>query len=164
MNFKTLLFTAGFALVSFSAQAELKAAFINSAEVLQKAPQAIKAIDEMKKEFQAREDALRKEAESIRKQEDNLRKDSAIMSAEQKKKLETEILEKKRKLNFDAQSLKEDVDLRRKQEIEKLRESITQVINEYAKKKGFDLVFTQGVAYADDKVNITDEIIKELSK
>jgi len=151
-------------LIATQAAAEFKAAYINSAIILQQAPQAVKAVDDMKKEFQNREKMLRDDAEMIQSKETNLQKDGAIMSAEQKKKIENEILESKRKLRFDAQSLKEDVDLRRKQEIEKLRQSITTVIQDYSKKQGYDLVFTEGVAFAAEKVDITDEILKELGK
>ncbi|MDJ0881540.1 MAG: OmpH family outer membrane protein [Gammaproteobacteria bacterium] len=164
MKFITPLLFAPLALFISPLQAELKAAYINSAIILQQAPQAVKAVDEMKKEFQDRETKLREDAASIQSKESNLQKDGAIMSAEQKKKIENEILESKRKLRFDAQSLKEDVDLRRKQEIEKLRQSITSVIQEYSKKNGYDLVFTEGVAFAAEKVDITDEILKELGK
>jgi len=164
MKLTKSLFLLTFALFSLNAQAELKAAYINSAEILQKAPQALSAVDAMKKEFQSRETALRTLAQEVQGQEASLQKDSAIMSADQKKKVESEILEKKRKIRFDAQSLKEDVDLRRKQEIQKVRQSITQVIQSYSKKHGYDLVFTEGVAFAADKVNITEEILKELKK
>ena len=150
-------------LLTSAAHAELKAAFLNSAIILQEAPQAREASEAMKKEFSDREQALRALAEEIKTAEENWQKDSAIMSDEQKKKKENELVEKKRKLRFDAQSLKEDVDLRRKQEIQKLRVSIQAVIQDYSKKNGYDLVFTEGVAYADDKVNITDDILKELN-
>ncbi len=155
---------ATIAIFSLSAQADIKAAYINSAKILQQAPQAIAAVEQMKKEFSDRENAIRKMAKETQDQEANLKKDGAIMSAEQKKRIENEILEKKRKIRFDAQSLKEDVDLRRKQEIQKVRSSITTVIQGYAKKKGYDFIFTEGVALASDKVNITEEILKELKK
>lgn len=158
----TLFFTIS--LMTFSAQAELKAAFINSAIVLQKAPQAIAAAEAMKKEFEAREQELRDKAEMIKKQESDLLKDGAIMSADQQAKAQKEINEQKRQLSFDAQSLKEDVDLRRKQEIQKLRTSISSVIRAYSEKNGYDLIFTEGVAFAADNVDITDEILKELGK
>jgi len=164
MKTSTPLLLLSFALLSFNVQAELKAGFINSALILQQAPQAISAVEKMKKEFQGRESELRALAEQTQAQEDNLNKDGAIMSAEQRKKIESEIMEKKRKIRFDAQSLKEDVDLRRKQEIQGLRTSITTVINKYAVDHKFDLIFTEGVAYAAEKVDITDEILKELSK
>jgi outer membrane protein len=164
MKTSTPLLLLSIALLSFNVQAELKAGFINSALILQQAPQAISAVEKMKKEFQGRENDLRALAEETQKQEDNLNKDGAIMSAEQRKKIESEIMEKKRKIRFDAQSLKEDVDLRRKQEIQSLRTSITTVINKYAEDHKFDLIFTEGVAYAAEKVDITDEILKELNK
>lgn len=156
----TLLITLS--LLSTTANAELKAAFINSATILQKAPQAVKAVETMQKEFRDREQQLRDLAEKIKTREENWQKDSAIMSDDQKKKMESELIENKRKLRFDAQSLKEDVDLRRKQEMLKLRTSISKVINEYATKHGYDLILTEGVAFAADKVNITDDILKEL--
>ena len=164
MKTSTSLLLLSIALLSFNVQAELKAAFINSALILRDAPQAISAVEKMKKEFQGRENDLRALAEETQKQEDNLNKDGAIMSADQRKKIESEIMEKKRKIRFDAQSLKEDVDLRRKQEIQNLRTSITAVINQYAKDHKYDLIFTEGVAYAAEKVDITEEILKELSK
>ncbi len=164
MKLSKSIIILSFALLSFNAQAELKAAYINSAQILQQAPQAIKAVELMKKEFQARENALRTLAKEAQAQEVSLNKDSAIMSDEQKKRNEEEILMKKRKIRFDAQSLKEDVDLRRKQEVQKVRTSITAIINSYGKKHGYDLIFTEGVAFAADKVNITEDILKELKK
>ncbi len=164
MKYFTSLCLIIFSLLSPAAQAELKAAFINSAIILKNSPQAIKAVEDMKNEFKGREQQLRAMAEKIQTMESNLQKDSAIMSADQKKKSEGEVLELKRKLRFDAQSLKEDVDLRRKQEMESLRKSISAVIREYGKTHGYDLIFTEGIAFATEKVDITDKILEELKK
>ena len=160
----TLPLLLALATVSMNAQAELKAAYINSAKILQEAPQAKAATESLKKEFSQREKALRKLKAEIDKMTADLKKDGAIMSAEQRSKMEADILEKRRKFQFDAQSLKEDVDLRRRQEVQKLRNSISAVITSFAKKKGYDFIFTDGVAFAADKVNVTDEILKELKK
>ena len=164
MKLSKLVFFATFSLLALSAEAELKAAYLDSVLILQKAPQAIKAIEAMKAEFQERETSLRADAEAIKKQETDLQKDGAIMSPDQRQRVENEINEKKRKVRFDAQSLKEDVDLRRKQEIQSLRTTISAVIQKYAKNKGYDFIFTEGVAFASDTVNITDDILKELEK
>jgi outer membrane protein len=158
------IFVIAVSLFTTSAYAELKAAFINSATILQEAPQAKEAAEAMKKEFQGRGDTLRALAEEIQKEENDLQKDAAIMSPDQKKKMEAALMEKKRKYRFDEQSLKEDVDLRRKQEIQKLKAEISTVINEYSKKHGYDMVFTQGLAYVAEKVDITQDILKELKK
>ena len=157
------IFTFAMTATAVSA-AELKAAFINSAIILQQAPQAQKAIADMKSEFEQRENALRALSEEIQKEEQNMQKDAAVMSPEQKKKMNADLVEKKRKLRFDAQSLQEDLDLRRKQEIQKLRTEIAAVIKKYSEDNGYHLVFTEGVAYAHESVDITDEILKELQK
>ena len=151
-------------LTAITAQAELKAAYINSVLLLQKAPQAQAATNALQQEFQGREQALRDLAQKVQDEEAKLQKDAAIMSDEQKKKKENEILEMKRKIRFDAQSLNEDVELRRKQEIDKLRTTISGVIKQYAEAKGYDLIFTEGVAFAADQVDITDEVLEELKK
>lgn len=160
---KLILFLAT-TLLALSAQAELKAAYINSVLLLQKAPQALAATDALKKEFQSREQAIRDLAQQVQQEEANLQKDAAIMSADQKKKMENSILEKKRRIRFDAQSLNEDVELRRSQEVQKLRTTISAVIKQYAQDNGYDLIFTEGVAFAADKVDITDEILQKLTK
>ena len=153
-----------FALSSATAHAELKAAFIDSEIILQQAPQALKAIEDMKKEFDGREQQLRELAAKVQSVEANLQKDAAVMSADQKKKIETEIIEMKRKIRYDAQSLKDDVNLRRKLAIQKVRKAISNVIKEYGEKNSYDLIFTEGVAFAADTLNITQDILKELNK
>jgi len=157
----TILILAAF---SFQVQAEIKSAFINPAIILSKAPQAIEASKQMEKDFKAKEQTLRELALSIQKLEKDYQKDAAIMSDDQKKKMESEILDKKRKLRFDQKTIQEDLTLRRNQEIKKLQKKITEVIKIYAEKNGYDFIFSEGVAFASKKVDITDQILKELSK
>jgi len=139
-------------------------AFINSAIVLQNAPQAIAASNKLKAEFQGRETELRNLLKEIKTKEGSFNKDSAIMSESKRKEAEKEILTLKRKFGFDQQSLKEDVQAKRKDAVIKLKTVISGVIDAFGKKKGYDFIFTQGVAYADKSVDITDEILAELKK
>ena len=150
--------------VVLSANAAGKSAFINPAIILEQSPQAKAASKALEKEFKQRELELRTMAIDIQGMEKNYQNDSAIMSAAQKKKVEEEIIQKKRKFQFDQQSMKEDLQLRRKQLIQELQKSISEVIRSYGEKNGYDFIFTEGVAYASDSVNITQEILKELTK
>ena len=141
-----------------------KFGFINPAVVLEKSPQAIAAAKEMKKEFSQREIDLRAAAASIQEMEKTYQTDGAIMSAGQQKKMEEEIIQKKRKFQFDQQSMQQDLQKRRNQILQQLQINISKVIREYGDKNGYDFIFTEGVAYANDSVNITDEILRELAK
>ncbi len=150
--------------VVLSANAAGKSAFINPAIILEQAPQARAASKALENEFKQLEADLRSRAIKIREMEKNYQKDSAIMSAAQKKKIEGEIIQKKRQFQFDQQSVKEDLQLRRKQLIQEMQKTISDVIRSYGEKNGYDFIFTEGVAYASDSVNITEEILKELAK
>jgi outer membrane protein len=86
------------------------------------------------------------------------------MSAEKKKKAEGEILQGKRKFQFDQKSLQEDVQTRRRVLLQEIQNSISTVIRQFGKENGYDFIFTEGVAYADEAVDITDELLEELSK
>jgi outer membrane protein len=78
--------------------------------------------------------------------------------------MEEEIVRKKRKFQFDQQSMKQDLQKRRNEILRQLQQKISNVIREYGDKNGYDFIFTEGVAYANDSVNITDEILEELAK
>ena len=58
--------------------------------------------------------------------------------------------------------LREDIDLRRRAEIGVLQKKINIAIEKVATDKGYDLIFYQGVAYANKTVDITDVIISAL--
>ena len=150
--------------VAIGVAAAGKSAYLNPAIIMEQSPQAIAASKELEDEFMQRELNLRIEATSIKQLEENYRKDNAIMSAEQKKKTEETIIQKKRKFQFDQQSIREDLQIRRQQLIKKLQQTISAVIRDYGKANGYDFIFTEGVIYASDSVNITDEILKELAQ
>ncbi|MFT5658753.1 MAG: outer membrane protein [Gammaproteobacteria bacterium] len=150
--------------ISLSASAAGKLAFINPAIIIEKSPQSQAASKVLKEEFQQREVELRGVGKVIQELEGKYNTDSAIMSAAQKKKAEDEILQNKRKFQFDQKSLQEDLQSRRRVLLQEIQTSISTVIREYGKKHGYDFIFTEGVAFADDSVNITEEVLKELAK
>ena len=150
--------------IAMSASAAGKLAFINPAIIIEKSPQSQSASKVLKEEFQQRESELRAMAKKIQDMEGKYQTDGAIMSDSQKKKAEDEIIQNKRQFQFDQKSLQEDLQSRRRVLLQEIQASISAVIREYGKKKGYDFIFTEGVAYADEAVNITDEVLKELSK
>ncbi len=153
------------AALSFGLQAAGKTAFINSKVLLEQSPQAIAANDELQKQFGEREQSLRTLAQSIQQMEKTYQNDSAIMSAEQKKKAEDNIIQNKRRFQFEQQSLKEDLQARQRELLQEVQVSIKAVIQAYGKTQGYDFIFTDtSIAYADDAVNITDKILQELKK
>jgi len=150
--------------VTLGASAAGKLAFINPAIIIEKSPQSQAASKILQDEFKQRETDLRAMAKEIQGLESKYQTDGAIMSAEKKKKAEGEILQGKRKFQFDQKSLQEDVQARRRVLLQEIQKSISTVIRQFGKENEYDFIFTEGVAYADEAVDITDEVLKELSK
>ena len=60
--------------------------------------------------------------------------------------------------------LREDIDIRRREEIGKLQQKINEAIEDLAEKEKYDLILYQGVAFASKEIDITDKLIKILGK
>lgn len=162
MKLTTLILLA---LFSINLHAAGKSAFINSKVLLEKSPQAIAANSRLQKQFGDRDQSLRKLAQDIKKMEETFKNDNAIMSAEQKEKAKENIIQNKRRFQFEQQSLKDDLQAKQRELLQGLQVSIKKVIQAYGEANGYDFIFTDAsIAYASDAVNITDEIIKELEK
>lgn len=161
---KTTVFIL-FALLSFGLNAAGKTAFINSKVLLEKSPQAIAANAVLKEEFGTREQNLRDLAREIQEMEKTYQNDSAIMSGEQKKKAEDQIIQSKRRFQFEQQSLKEDLQLKQRELLQKVQVQIRTVIRNYGEQQGYDFIFTDAsIAYASESVDITEEILKQLTE
>jgi len=142
--------------------AEIKIGFVNAAEVLEKAPQADAARKRLEKEFSPRDKKLVNAKKTVRKLEEKLSRDGAIMSESERRKLERDILSQQRELKRAQEEFREDLNIRRNEAFDKLRRRVFEVINDIAKAEKYDLVVSDGVVYATDRVNITGKVVAQL--
>ncbi len=153
-----------FLLASGSAMAATKVGYVEVAKVLQASPQ-VKAIKErIRKEFAKRDDQLVAEQKKLKKLKEKLARDAAIMSEAETKRLERDIIARTRKLKNAQSEFQEDLALRQNEELGKLRKVISEVVIKVAKRGGYEMILESGVVWAADKVNITNQVIKELKK
>jgi outer membrane protein len=156
------LVCAGLALSS-TAMAEVKIGFVNIIEVMEKAPQAEAARKALEQEFSGRDAKLTAERDSILELERKLQTDGDIMSEAQREELESDIARRKLEFNRDREELKEDFNIRRNEELSKLQRAVYDVIVDVAKSENYDLMVTERVLYASDRINVTDTILDRLA-
>tara|TARA_B100000795_G_scaffold247986_1_gene214546 strand:+ start:112 stop:609 length:498 start_codon:yes stop_codon:yes gene_type:complete len=146
------------------AYAEVKIGFVEVQKILKNAPQTVAANKQLEKEFTKRTAKLKKVVKKIKDKESAFRKNSMTMSDDERSKKQKEI----QALKIDAQrterEVREDIDLRRREEIAKVQAQVNVAVEKVAKEQGYDLVLYQGVAYAGKKVDITNTVIKALGK
>lgn len=166
MEFKLLrniIYTVALVLPVVAA-AETKIGYINLAEILEKSPQADAARKTLEKEFSYRNEKLTAARDEILKFEETLKKDGAVMTDTRRTELEKEILNKKREYSRQQDELKEDFNIRRNQEIGNLQKSVNEVVTGLAKSENYDLVVTQPVLFASDRIDMTKRVLEELRK
>lgn len=163
MNIRRLLLIAA-TLVSFSAttHAEIKIGFVNAAQILDKAPQANAAREKLKKEFQPRDREIIAKQEKLKNMEAKLTRESAVMSQEKRNDLNADIREMRRDIKRSQDDFRDDFALRRNEAIAEFQKQVQEVILEFAKREKYDAIISEGVVYANEKTNITDDILAEL--
>lgn len=147
---------------ALSAESTPSIAFVNTAQVLEQAPQAEAVRKILQDEFAARDSKLQAEQKKIKSLEDRMARDSLTMSREEQSKLERDILTQKRDLKRSRDEFAEDFNIRRNEELAKMQRDIASSIVALAKEKGYDLILENGVIFASERVDITKSVIDRL--
>jgi outer membrane protein len=148
--------------VSGSALAELRIGFVNAAKLLEEAPQAAAARDNLQQEFAPRDRELVSLQKEIKALEEKLGRDAAVMNETERRNLERDILNRKRDLKRSQDVFREDFNLRRNEELGKLQRLVIETIRSVSKEQNYDLMLTEGVLYASDQVDVTDQVLQRL--
>ena len=144
--------------------ADLKIGAVSVAKILNQAPQAEQANKRLQKEFETRQKALQDTENSLRAMQQRLDKDSAVMSDSQRRNLERDIKTQSRDFQRAAAEFRDDLNIRRNEELGKFQQQVLQAVNTLAKEEGFDLILNEGaVIYAGQSIDITDKVLRRLS-
>ncbi len=144
--------------------ADIKIGAVDPAKVLEQAPQAEAARAMLEKEFSGRDQELVALQQQYRTLEESLSKNSLMMSLEQRNNKERELRTLQRDIERTQEAFRDDLNLRRNEEFGKLQREIYEAIIKLAEREGYDLILSEGVIYASDKVDLSDQLIKQLEQ
>lgn len=144
--------------------ADLKIAVVNLPYILAKSPQATAARQRMDKDFSARRNRLEAMQKKMVADAEKMQRDAATMSLESRTKAEDSLRAQQREFRRLQDEYNEDVARAEREEMGKIREVIKEVISKMVKEQGYDLVLTEGILHASDKVDITNQVLQKMSK
>jgi outer membrane protein len=151
------------ALFAGAARAELKIGFVDLAKLSENAPQIISAQGKIDAEFSSREKELVALQRKIAKMEEELSTNGAVLSESERSNKERDILGKRRELKRSQDEFRDDLNIRKNEILKQVNIEIGNVIDKLAKEEKYDLIIAQGVMFASERVDITDQILKKLS-
>ena len=143
---------------------DLMIGFVDVARVLDQSPQAEEARQRIQAEFAPIDQEIVHLQRELRTLEDRLVRDGAVMANEERMRLERDVLSRKRELRRLQEEFREDLNLRRNQELQKLQRQVVLTIRAMAKSERYDLVISDGVLFASERVDITGMVLERLAE
>jgi outer membrane protein len=159
------LAAAAFALAgSATAQAsDYKIGFVNTERLFRDAAPAKRAQQKLEKEFAARDADVQKLGKQVRDLQTALEKDGVTMAETERRNKERDLANLSRDLQRSQREFREDLNLRRNEELASVQERANKVIQQIAEAEKFDLILQDPVVFASQRIDITDKVIKALA-
>jgi outer membrane protein len=142
--------------------ADIKVGFVNTERVLRDSAPAKRAQSKLEKEFAARKSELDKLEKQGRDLQTQLQKEGVTMSDSDRREKDRQLQQIDRDFQRLSREFREDLNLRRNEELASIQEKATRVVNEIAEKERFDLILQEAV-FAGSKIDITDKVIRALA-
>lgn len=143
--------------------AELKIGFIDAERINRESVPAERASKQLEKEFAPRAQEMQRREAQIKSLQGQLEKDAMTMSESDRRAKEQELA----RMSLDFQRMqreyREDLNLRRNQELAALFERANRVIKQIAESEKFDLILQEAV-YRNPRIDITDKVLKALAE
>jgi len=142
---------------------ESKIAFVSTERIFREAAPAKAAQTKLEAEFAKREKDIADMAARLKAQSDKLDKDAAVLSESDRAKRQRDLSDLDKEFQRKQREFREDLNQRRNEELSVVLERTNKVIRQIAEAEKYDIVFQEAV-YASKRIDITDKVLKELSK
>jgi outer membrane protein len=142
---------------------EYRVGFVNTERLFRDAAPAKRAQQKLEREFAARDAEIQKLAKQVRDLQTQLEKDGATMAEADRRNKERDLANLSRDLQRAQREFREDLNLRRNEELASVQERANKVILQMAEAEKFDLILQDPVVFASPRIDITDKVIKALA-
>ena len=139
-----------------------KIGFVNTERVFREAAPAKRAQQKLEREFAARNTELAKLEKQGRDLQTDLERENVTLPEAQRREKERQLADISRDFQRKQREIREDLNLRRNEELARVQERATRIINQIAEQEKFDLIIQEAV-FASGKIDITDKVIKALA-
>lgn len=165
MKLRFALLVLSLASISPSLYAQdIRLGFVNTAQIMNEAPQAFAARERLKKEFKSRDEKIVALQNDLKKLEEEMYKNSPIMNDSVRNQNERKVVSLKRDIKRAKEEFNEDLNIRRNEELTKLQKQVYETIVAVAKEKNYDVILGDSVLFASKRVDLTGQVIQKLKR
>lgn len=146
-----------------AAASEFKIGFVNTERVFREAAPAQKAQKKLEKEFATRDQELQKMAKQAKDLQAYLEREGVTISDTERRNKERDLANLNRDFQRAQREFREDLNLRRNEELSAVQERANKAIIAIAESEKFDLILQEAV-YASHRIDVTEKVLKALSE
>jgi len=142
--------------------ADVKIGFVDAERINRESAPAEEASKRLEKEFAPRVQDLQRREAQLKSLQDQLQKDAPVLPESDRIKREQDMSRQIVELQRLQREYREDLNLRRNQELSTLLERANRIIRQIAEAEKYDLIL-QEVVYRNQRIDITDKVLKALA-
>lgn len=144
------------------AHADMKVGVIDLQQLLREAPQARALRESLEADLEQRKRTLAREEATFTQKQEGFDREAPSLTPERREQMERELLAAQRELIRKRRQFEEELQARRMEGLREIDRSVTRVIRDLAEREGYDLILSEGVLYASQRMDITAQVIREL--
>ena len=141
---------------------QVKIGVVNIPVLMERAPQAKVAMDSLQEEFAPRQRVIVAKQAEFEELSEKVRRDFDVMGETERRNAEKNLRDLQREVTRLQTEFREDLNLRRNEELGKLQRSLLKEVQDYAETTNYDLIVGDGVLYASSTVNITELVLRAM--
>ena len=141
---------------------EIKVGFVDIPYLIDEAPQARAASVRLEKEFAPRQEEIKSRKRDLDLLRQSLDGDS--LGQGERQRMEREANKTERRVKRDEQDFREELNIQKNEEFKQVRIIVLEAIAAFAKQNNYDLIISDGVLYANKRVDVTEEVLEQLQQ
>lgn len=145
------------------AQDSARIGFVSTERIFREAAPAKAAQAKLEQEFSRRDKELQDMAARLKTMSEKLDKDAPVLAESDRLRRQRELADLDKDFQRKQREFREDLNQRRNEELAVVLERTNKVIKQIAETEKYDIVFQEAV-YASPRIDITDKVLKALSK
>ncbi len=148
---------------SAKAQGSEAVGFVDIPYLIQKAPQAVEAERRLEAEFAPRQAELAEERERLSAMSAELIDLDSDLSESDRLQLDREVRALERRIKRSEQDFREELNIQKNNEFKHVRERVLDAIARFGREHDYDLIVSDGVLYANKRIDVTERILEALT-
>lgn len=149
-------------LLHTGARAADKIGYVDMNILINNSPQITAANQSLTQEFEAQNNEISQQEADLQVMEDSIRQEGNFMTPDELAKLQERARILERQVRRAKEDLKDAITIRNSQLVDEVQNEIKRVVADYAKANGYDVILINAILYANERINITDEILAQL--